>query len=210
METGKIDKKGLRNVILDLGGVILELDVEATVKAFADMGFPELKNTDIIHSRHPFFSEYETGKISTEEFIERVVENSGNHNSGEEIIAAWNAMLQGFRKENVELVLGLREKYRLFLLSNTNALHELHYNRQLAEEHGIANLDRIFEKVYYSHKLKLRKPDAEIFRFVLLDAGIHPEETLYVDDTRVHVDAARELGIRAHHLNPPQKLIDIL
>ena len=201
---------GIRNVILDLGGVILDLDVEATIKAFMDMGFPPLKSTDIILSKYPFFNDYETGKISSEVFIEHVAESSGNKYPREQIMAAWNAMIKGYREENIKLLLDLKKKYRLFLLSNTNALHEIHYNNQLEEQHGIANLDRIFEKVYYSHSLNLRKPNREIFEYVLNDAGIDPEESLYVDDTKVHVDAALELGIKAHHLAPPQLLTEVL
>ena len=201
---------GIKNVLLDLGGVILDLDVQATITAFMQMGFPPLKSTDIILSKYPFFKDYETGKIGSEEFITHVSESSGNKYSREDIVGAWNAMILGIRKENVDLCLRLKDNYRLFLLSNTNALHEVHYNRQLADQHGIANLDRIFEKVYYSHVLNLRKPDPEIFEFVLGDAGIEAGESLYVDDTSVHVEAAAALGIRTHHLAAPQQLTEVL
>ena len=210
MATGKINMNGIHNLILDLGGVILDLDVEATIKAFTDMGFPPLKSTDIILSKYPFFNDYETGKISSEEFIMQVSESSGGKYSEDKIKSAWNAMILGFRKENVDLLLELKKKYRLILLSNTNELHEVHYNEQLAEQHGIANLDRIFEKVYYSHVINLRKPNREIFEYVLEDAGIKASESLYIDDTRVHIDTAIEMGIATHHLAAPQQLTQVL
>lgn len=197
-------------MILDLGGVILDLDISATIKAFLELGFPRLENADIILSKYPFFLEYETGWISSDDFIERVIEISGNGASRDDIVNAWNSMSLGFRAENIELLMRLKEKYRLFLLSNTNALHETYYNTQLSDQHGIENLDRIFEKVYYSHDLKMRKPDAEIFRHVLDDAGIKPVESLYIDDTKVHVDSANSLGIRAFHLAPPLRLTEVL
>ncbi len=210
METGKIDLTGIRNVILDLGGVILELDVEATIRAFAGLGFPQLKSADIILSEYPFFLEFETGRISREDFIEKLMEISGREFSKEKILDAWNAMLNGFLPESIELVMKLKNKYRLFLLSNTNAIHKDFYNQQLTEGHGIKNLDRIFEKVYYSHELKMRKPDAEIFRYVLDDAGINAGESLYIDDTLDHIKTAESLGIHSHHLAPPQRITQIL
>jgi putative hydrolase of the HAD superfamily len=205
-----IDTKNIKNLILDLGGVILELDVEATVLAFEALGFPRLENYDIILSKYPFFLEFETGRITREEFLAKVVKASGDHITEEAVLDAWNAMIRGFKKENVDRLLELRSKHRLFLLSNTNAIHEVLYNEQLKQEHGIENLDRIFEKVYYSHDLKMRKPDVEIFKYVLSDAGLQPGESLYVDDTLEHVESARSLGIHAHHLAPPQRLTEIL
>ena len=210
METGKIDTAGIRNVILDLGGVILELDVDSTIRAFQTLGFPPMKSADIILSKYPFFHEFETGKISPDDFMERLMEISGIQVSREKILEAWNAMILGFRADSVELVMRLRDQYRLFLLSNTNAIHEVYYNDQLRSEHGIGNLDRIFEKVYYSHDLKMRKPDAEIFRYVLDDAGLTPEESLYIDDTFVHIETASGLGFRTHHLALPQRITEVL
>jgi len=205
-----IDLKNTRNIILDLGGVVLDLDVDRTVKAFSDLGFPQLEDFDIILSRYPFFLDFETGNISTDEFIETLLKKSRNHVSEEKILNAWNAMILGFRQESIDLLLNLRKEYRIFLLSNTNAIHEIYYNRKLKYEHGIENLDRIFEKVYYSHNLKMRKPNSDIFQHVLNDAGLSPAECLYIDDTLIHVETARSLDIKGHHLVAPQRITDIL
>jgi putative hydrolase of the HAD superfamily len=205
-----IDTGGIKNIILDLGGVILELDVGSTIRAFHTLGFPRMESSDIILSKYPFFLEFETGRISSEEFICRIMEIAEDHISRDQVLEAWNTMILGFRESSVRLLLRLRKQFRLFLLSNTNAIHEVYYNDQLASGHGIENLDRIFEKVYYSHKLKLRKPDPEIFRFVLDDSNLVAGECLYIDDTPVHVETARSLGIRAYHLEAPQRITDIL
>lgn len=205
-----INITGIRNIILDLGGVILELDIDRTIRAFHALGFPPLQSSDIILSKYPFFLDFETGQITQDEFINRILEISADHVPREKVLDAWNAMILGFRAENIELLLNLRSKYRLFLLSNTNAIHEVRYNDQLEKEHGIANLDRIFEKVYYSHKLRMRKPDPEVFEHVLSDGSLLPGESLYIDDTLIHVEMARSLGIKAHHLAPPERIKDIL
>ncbi|MFC2115565.1 HAD family hydrolase [Bacteroidota bacterium] len=210
MGTGLIDTKGIRNIILDLGGVILELDVNSTIRAFHKLGFPPLQSSEMILSKHPFFLDFEIGEISGEEFIDRVIGISSNHVTREKTIHAWNAMIQGFQKDSIKLLLELRRKYRLFLLSNTNAIHEVHYNSQLAQDHGIANLDEIFEKVYYSHKLKMRKPNLSIFKHVLSDSGLSPTQSLFIDDTLVNIDAAHSLGIKTHHLLAPERITDIL
>jgi HAD superfamily hydrolase (TIGR01509 family) len=205
-----IDLKGIRNIILDLGGVILELDVDRSIRALKDLGFPGLERLDIIFSKYPFFLAFETGKITADQFIDAVIEQLKDHTPREKIIDAWNAMILGFRPDTIDLLKKLREKYRIFLLSNTNAIHEIHYNQQLYAEHGIHNLKDIFEKVYYSHDLKMRKPDHEIFRHVLADSRLDAGETLYVDDTEVHVNAARDLGVLAFHLQSPQRLTEVL
>jgi HAD superfamily hydrolase (TIGR01509 family) len=210
MGTGPIDLGGIRNIILDLGGVILELEVNRTIRAFHELGFPSLQSSDIILSRYPFFRDFEIGKLAPEEFIGKVIEVSGDHATHTEILEAWNAMILGFNTRSIELLLKLRQSYRLFLLSNTNAIHELSYNRLLNETQGIENLDRIFEKVYYSHRLGLRKPNPEIFKYVLKDSNLEPEESLYVDDTLEHVESARGLGIRAYHLVYPEHITDVL
>ncbi len=200
---------GIRNVILDLGGVILELDVDATFRAFQQLGFPSNKKADIIFPKYPFFLEFETGRISPDEFIAKLMEIAPNHVSREKILEAWNAMILEFRSDSIEQVMKLHNKYRVFLLSNTNAIHEIYFNDQLKAGHGIENMDRIFEKVYYSHNLKMRKPDAEIFRYVLKDAGLLPKESLYIDDTLVHIETAGSLGIRAYHLAAPERITDV-
>ncbi len=205
-----IDTKGIKNLILDLGGVILELDVNRTIKAFHKLGFPPLESADIILLRYPFFLEFETGLMPAEEFLEKIARIAGDHVPRKRILEAWNAMILGFKRDSIELLLDLQKKFRLFLLSNTNAIHEIQYNSLLNREHGIQNLDRIFEKVYYSHNLKLSKPDPEIFRYVLKDSELSAAECLYIDDTELHVKAARSVGLKAYHLVPPKRITDIL
>lgn len=205
-----IDLKGIRNVVLDLGGVILELDVNRSIELLSVLGLQEEENLDIIFSKYPFFLKFETGRISPDEFIDALAAQLGDHTLKEKIIEAWNAMILGFQPDTIKLLTQLREKYRLFLLSNTNAIHEVYYNDILHMKHGIPNLTDIFEKVYYSHDVNMRKPDHEIFQHVLADSRLNARETLYIDDTEVHVKAAMDLGVHAYHLRLPQRLTEVL
>ena len=205
-----IDLKGIRNIVLDLGGVILDLDVNRSIELLSELGFPGEDNLDIIFSKYPFFLKFETGRIGPDEFIDAMAVQLGDHTPREKIIEAWNAMIIGYRSDTIKLLTRLKEKYRLFLLSNTNAIHEVYYNDILHRKHGIPNLKDIFETVYYSHDVNMRKPDHEIFQYVLDDSLINARETLYIDDTEVHVKAAGDLGINIYHLRLPQRLTEVL
>ncbi len=205
-----IDLKGIRNIVLDLGGVILELDVNKSIELLKELGLHGEENLDIIFSKYPFFLKFETGRISPDEFIDALSTQLGDHKPKEKIIEAWNAMILGFQPDTLKLLSGLSKEYRMFLLSNTNALHEVYYNDILHMKHGITNLTDIFEKVYYSHDVNMRKPDHEIFHHVLADSRLNASETLYIDDTEVHVKAAMEVGIQAFHLRLPQRLTEVL
>jgi len=205
-----IDLKGIRNIVLDLGGVILELDVNKSIELLKELGLPGEENLDIIFSKYTFFLKFETGKISPDEFINNLSAQLGDHTPKEKIIKAWNAMILGFQPDTLKLLSKLKEEYRMFLLSNTNALHEVYYNDLLHMKHGIPNLTDIFEKVYYSHDVNMRKPDLEIFQHVLVDSQLNARETLYIDDTEVHVKAAMEAGIQAYHLRLPQRITEVL
>ncbi|MBL7111018.1 MAG: HAD family phosphatase [Bacteroidales bacterium] len=204
-----IDLKNIKNIILDLGGVILDLDFESSIDQFKKLGITDIVDLYQIPEHYPFFKQFEIGLISPGQLREEIRKATGNNISDDEINDAWNIISVGFTKESIETVLKLNRQFRLFLLSNTNAIHEVYYNNQLFEGHGIKNLTEIFEKVYYSHDLHMRKPDAEIFEFVLNDSKLIPEETLFVDDTLVHIETASSLGIKTYHLSPPQRIEEI-
>ncbi len=184
----------LRNIIFDLGGVFLDLDINKTIQAFFSLGFTEeMFNHD--QNNEKVFWEFEIGTITPDQFRNGVRNLLGKDISDTEIDEAWNAMIIGFKKEEIELLLDLKTKYRTFLLSNTNILHEKIYSDMLMALMGLKMTD-LFEKVYYSHEVHLGKPDPAIFNKVLIDNDLNPEETLYVDDTEKHIKSAETLGIQ--------------
>jgi len=204
MELSKI-----KNIIFDLGGVILDIDVLKTIDGFRRIGLGEISDSGIDHSSISFLVKYETGKISTEVFRDELRNIAGKDLSDELIDSTWNAMLIGMDPEKIDLLIRLRSSYRLILLSNTNAMHEVTYNGMLKETTGIDNLRELFDYVYYSHRIHMRKPDREIFEFVLAEANLVPEETLYIDDSKIHIDSAVELGIVGYHLREDDSIIHI-
>lgn len=205
-----IDLKNIKNIILDLGRVILKINLENTIIAFKEFGFPQLDELDIVFARYPFFMQFELGLISAEQFISDISKTTGNNLSDKSILEAWNSMIGEYYEDTIPLIQQLGKKYRMFLLSNTNELHEKEYNNRLKKDYGIANLSVIFEKVYYSHTLHLSKPDPLIFKFVMNENQLVAGETLFIDDILVHIESAAKLGIRTFHLKDPLKLTDVL
>jgi FMN phosphatase YigB (HAD superfamily) len=205
----KADLKGIKNIILDLGQVILTINLENTINSFKKFGFPDIDELDIVFSRYPFFRQFELGLITRKQFFSGIREATGKKLPDKTIQKAWNSMIGSYIEGTVPLVKKLGSKYRMFLLSNTNSVHEREYNLRLMQDHEIKNLSMIFEKVYYSHALHLSKPDPEIFKYVINDSHLIPSETLYIDDIFIHIESAEKIGIRGIHLDPPLKLTEL-
>lgn len=195
--------KGIKNIILDLGGVIINLNQSKTQESFQQL-FPDNFNqisTQLIASN--FFEDFEIGKISNNEFIHQFQQIDKNVSS-KQIIQAWNCMLLDIPKERIELIKKLGKQYNVFLLSNTNDIHYKFINEYAKKKFDITDFSVLFDKVYLSHYIKLRKPNKEIFQYVLKDAKINPSETLFIDDSLEHINSSKSLGIQAHHLNLEQ------
>lgn len=191
----------IENIIFDFGDVFINLDKGIVLREMERFG----GTPEMTHELAELNNAYEVGALPSEEFIERL---SGVYPaaSQEEIIRIWNGMLLDFPDERLEFIEALAEEgdYRLFLLSNTNALHIPHVEKLMGSErfHRFKNS---FEKFYLSHEIHLRKPNPEIYKFVLSKNGLKAEETFFVDDTKENTDAAERLGIRCWNLQVGQE-----
>lgn len=193
--------KGIKHIIFDLGGVLMNIDYMLTEKAFVDLGiidFPQLYSQ--LHQTN-LFDDWETGKIDETEFISGLQKAAGINLAAADIISAWNAMLLDFPIRRLQILQQLRLHYDLLLLSNTNEWHEAAFNKILYSAHGIPNIGVFFDKVYLSHRVGLRKPSKEIFERVLSDNNLQAEHTLFIDDTPQHIEGAKLLGIQTIHLH---------
>ncbi|QNM86806.1 HAD family phosphatase [Polaribacter pectinis] len=190
----------IKNIIFDFGDIFINLDKEATYKEMAKLGVTEISE-DMVAVYH----QYEKGLISTDEFISFYDEKFPNIKR-EELVFAWNAILLDFPKKRLEFLKELSEskKYRLFLLSNTNDLHiswiQGNWGMELYNE-----FKGYFEQFYLSHEINFRKPDTEIYEFVLTENNLKAEETLFVDDLEINTIAAQELGIKTWNLIPGEE-----
>jgi putative hydrolase of the HAD superfamily len=195
-----------KNLILDLGGVLLNLDYKRTKQAFAELGVPDFDAHYTQFKGSALFDDLETGKISNEAFFDALRAHTGLSLTDAQITKAWNAMLLDFPENRIALLKELKNKYRLFLLSNTNAIHHEAFQKTFREATGGQSLDDHFEKAYYSHLMGARKPDAEPFRMILEEQGLKGEETLFVDDTLPNLTGAGEVGMQTIHLQRPMTL----
>jgi len=206
-----MEKNTYKAIIFDLGGVLLNLDYSRTTKAFQAIN-PTVGDFDAVYSNllnRRFFEEYETGHISSSQFRNEI-RKMLNANVDDQIIdAAWDAMLLDFPVERIQLLEHLKKRYRLFLLSNTNEIHIAAYSKSLKKAFGFENLSHIFEKEYYSFQMGMRKPNPEIFEFVLKENNLNPAETLFIDDSAQHVEGARSIGIQTIWLEKGKTINEI-
>jgi HAD superfamily hydrolase (TIGR01509 family) len=200
---------GIKNIIFDLGGVIINLDNQLTENAFIALGSKPLKEYFGHGHAASFFKEYEVGSISDEQFISEIRTLTGLTASDEAIIKAWNALLLDFPPERIQLLKDLSKSYRIFLFSNTNALHLAHLQGIYRNTFpGAGALDDHFQRTYYSHTMRLRKPDAESFQYILKENQLKGEETLFVDDALINVEGAEKAGLKGLFLRPGTTIMD--
>ncbi|WP_166437199.1 HAD family hydrolase [Niastella caeni] len=198
----------MKNIIFDLGGVLLNLGVAKTRDAFIKLGLTQIDDLFRIGHAHGFFRDYEIGTISDEEFVEKARQLCHPGTSDSQVIDAWNIMLLDFPAERVQLLKQLKTKYQLFLFSNTNAIHLQAFSKSYRQVYGAA-LDDLFEKAYYSHVINQRKPDVPAFEYVIKDSNIDAAETLFIDDALVNVEGARQAGLQAVHLTDGKTILDL-
>lgn len=194
---------GIKNIIFDLGGVIINLRFQLTHDAFRKLSQngQELAFTQAQQSE--LFDAYETGRITDAAFREGLRRHYAIEATDAEIDEAWNALLLDIPAERIALLQDLGKKYRLFLLSNTNAIHLVKFTQIVADNFSIPSLDSLFEQTYYSHLIGQRKPDAAVFEQILAQHHLAPAETLFVDDSIQHIEGANKVGLRTLFLAPP-------
>ena len=204
-----LDLKKYKNIIFDLGGVILNIDYNLTVEAFKKLGLKDFQNLYSQASQSNLFDAYEVGNISSEKFIDELQHTVGMNISKQSIIEAWNSMLLDLPKERIELLTRLKTKYKTYLLSNTNEIHKIAYCNYLKNTYKFNDFSTFFEKQYLSFEIGMRKPNKEIFEFVVNENKLKKEETLFIDDSIQHVIGAREMGLDAFHLNNGLTILDL-
>ena len=198
--------KGIRNVLFDLGAVLINIDFEKVALAFKALGVKDFEKRYSHLQADSLFEKLETGKISNEMFYENIAYQSGLPLKASEIRDAWNAILLDFRTESMAYLQQLSKRYRLFLLSNTNAIHLESIHKILYNQLGVEKLDQYFEKAYYSHLVGMRKPGKAVFDYVLADAGISAEETFFIDDASPNIETAAAMGFKTHLLLPGERI----
>jgi len=200
--------KGIRNIIFDLGGVLLNIDPKKTIEAFGQLGMEQLIGEKGLTYDHDVFYLMEQGKITQEEFRNGVRELLTGEVTDDQIDTAWTAMLLDFPKVRVELVQKLRNEFNIYLFSNTNAIHVLKYQDIFRKQHGF-EVSSLFEKDFHSNEIGFRKPSSDSFQEIIRLSGINPEESLFVDDSLLNVEGAIACGLKGYWLEPGQKIEEL-
>src|SRR5258706_3576216 len=199
----------IQNLIFDLGGVILDLHFDRTYEAFALAGHRPVEEIQTMINKSSFFNDYEKGLLTDDEFRAAIRKMLQTNLSDDQIDAAWNGTLGKIPLERLQLVTNLRGKFRVFLLSNTNSIHLRRIDKIVEAASGEPTLRSYFVEAYYSHLLKMRKPDKEIYEHVLKQNQLVPEFTLFLDDNLPNLNGAAETGIKTFHVQHPQSMMSL-
>jgi len=199
----------IKNIIFDFGVVIINIDPAAVRKRMAEKG---IHNVEELHARllkDNIYHKLETGAIRSEEFRAAIKSIVGMPLSDADIDDAWNAMILDIPRERIKFMTRLKSKYKLYLLSNTNAIHWEYYDRYFQCTYDYPSLSTFFTRAWYSYLMGVRKPDPEIYRMVLEEGHLKSSETVFIDDLRENVDAAAHLGIIPCHLPEGKEIMDL-
>ena len=201
--------KKIDTIIFDMGGVLVDLDLEACKTAFKDdLGFMEIDDIiDACHQKGPW-GEMEAGNISAEEFRDTILTRSYPGMSPEDVDKAVEKILVGIDPAKVRLLKRLSESYDIYMLSNNNPIAFAAAVKIFAEA-GL-ELDRYFKKCYISYKMKMLKPSDKIFKDVVADIGKEPERMLFIDDSQINVDASIAAGLPAVFYSPGSDMASLL
>ena len=199
--------KKCKAIIFDLGAVILNINYQNTIDEFTKLG---VNNAATFYSKKVqtnLFNQIETGMISSNEFLKALQKETKNANINQ-VEKAWNAMLLDLPEERVHLIKKLKNNHTIYLLSNTNAIHIDAFKKQLGNRKWLA-FCKLFDKMYLSHELGLRKPDVKIFEYILNEQKLKAEEVFFIDDSPQHIASAKKIGIHCHHLLDDENIITL-
>ena len=201
----------IKNIIFDYGNVIYNIDFSLAQQAWTALGIQNVESFFGHGQQNALFDAFDKGEITAAQFRDQIRLITGNDSlTDKQIDDAWNSMLLTVQPGTHDLLLQLKARYRTFLLSNINAIHYDHIMGQLKRDFDFEGNDHLFEKVYYSHFIGMRKPNSNIFEFVLQDSNLDPAETLFIDDSPQHLATAGKLGIQTHLLKSPSMLKEFL
>jgi len=202
------DLSGIKNIIFDLGGVLLNLDPGKTLRAFKELGLSDIVEENVWSFRHEVFILMEKGLIADEDFIAGVKQLLPVGVTDKQIEEAWTAMLLDIPEVRVRIVLNLKKHFNTYLFSNTNTIHVKKFQDDFRKAHH-TELCSLFVKYYYSNEIKLRKPDIQSFAKVIQLARVQPQETLFIDDSEENIKAAQQAGLKTIWLQPNMKLEEL-
>lgn len=202
----------IETVVFDFGNVLIDIDTNLTIEAFNKLKVENLNPLDIHPNNRGIFLKTELGEASTADFVTEIRQKCVEPDkiSDRQILDAWNALLLPFDYSRFELVNRLKQTYNVILLSNTNEAHHIYFEAKFnAENPWRMDFKSLFDHVFYSDELGLRKPEVEIYQKVMQVANLVPEKTLFIDDNAPNLVAPQALGWHTYHLVKPETVLDL-
>lgn len=199
-----------RNLVFDIGDVIIDIDYKATIFAFQQIAVVDFSEVVSYAKQHPIFDQFEKGQITASGFRNELRPFLKPGTTDAQIDAAWNAILINYPKAKLDLLDKLKNKYRVFALSNINEIHICELDRVAKTLLGKNRFSDFFHHAYYSNELGHRKPNPEIYEYVASQQNLLPHETFFVDDKAENVVAAKTLGWQAFQLTNRNELTALL
>jgi putative hydrolase of the HAD superfamily len=190
----------IKNIIFDLGGVLYDIRYENIADTFRSYGLPDFEKLYAQAGQAEEIDLFEEGKITPAQFRDFIRSLSFHKLSDRQIDDAWNAILIDLPEVRIELLQKIRNKYRIFLFSNTNEINCIEFVRFVTEKYGENIFDTHFEKSYYSHLLGIKKPKREAFLKICEEQNLIPAETLFIDDIEQHILGAQQAGLQTYWL----------
>lgn len=202
-------KNQFQNIIFDFGGVIINIDYQATIDAFKQLGIVDFDALYSQADQSDLFDAIETGRISSQHFINGLLNILPKGISANKVVHAWNAMILDIPTERIEFLIELKKTHSIYLLSNTNSIH---IDKALREWNKVSKvaINDVFDHVYLSHEMGLRKPHTTIFKQVCDEQQLKTSDSLFIDDSLQHIQGARKAGLHAHHLLATESIQSVL
>lgn len=188
----------VKNLLVDFGGVLVGLDRKRCISSFEELGIGNVGKMIELYFQEGIFGKHEMGLISDAEFRNRLRLETSATLTDMQIDDAWCSFLTSVPQYKLDFLKEEKERRKIFLLSNTNNIHWQYAVNNIFNRPGY-RVDDLFDKVYLSYELKMVKPDAGIFNYVLKDAGIEADETLFIDDSEINCRVASECGVLTYN-----------
>ena len=205
-----IDLKDTETIIFDLGEVIIDLDSKRVIDQFQKHSDKSAKDIIRLISKSQDLIDYEVGKMTDVEFCQVVNELLSIELSQASFEAIWNSFLGTIQLDKLHLMLDLKEKFNVLILSNTNAIHQSAFDRRVGELIPSKTMADMVHTAYYSHELGLRKPDPHIYQKVIDLQNLNPAKTIFFDDRLENITAAQDRGIQAIQVTYSDQILDQL
>ncbi len=190
--------EGIKAIIFDLGNVIIDLHYDRAANRLVELSGLEFEKLNKLLITSEVLRIFEVGGMSESDFRKEVCNLLNIEIGDDEFDSIWNSLLGEVSSERIERLMSLKNSYQTMILSNTNSIHLRSFDNMLHNSHGVSGMHELVHMAYYSHEVKMRKPNSDIYEFALAENRLEAQEVLFIDDRKDNIEAAQELGIRVY------------